>query len=133
MAKRWSWTPTSTGWGGNLAWQDRPPPRKTIGTGTIYNDEEVGNDSRVVVSDANADEADGPMVSADVSVHYKTKDGSAASGTDYESRSGWIEFLGGGTTKTVRVPSINDAVDQRQETFTLALGSLSSRMTTTSS
>ena len=97
--------------GGNLAWQDRPPPRKTIGTGTIYNDEEVGNDSRVVVSDANADEADGPMdfkvwltesVSADGSVHYKTKGGSAASGTDYESRSGWIEFLGGETTKTKR-------------------------------
>ena len=111
-----------------LAWDDRPPPKKPEGTGTILNDEEVGQNSRVVVSDSEADEADGTMdftisltesVSADVSVHYKTKDGSAAAGSDYESKNGWIDFLGGETTKTISVPIIDDTVDERQETFTL--------------
>ena len=111
-----------------LEWNDRPPPRKPEGTGTILNDEEVGQNSRVVVSDSEADEADGSMdftisltesVSGDVSVYYKTKNGSAAAGSDYESTSGWIDFLGGDTTKTISVPIIEDAVDERQETFTL--------------
>ena len=111
-----------------LEWNDRPPPKKPEGTGTILNDEEVGQNSRVVVSDSEADEADGTMdftisltesVSADVSVHYKTKNGSAAAGSDYESTSGWIDFLGGATTKTISVPIIEDAVDERRETFTL--------------
>ena len=114
--------------GGGMDWDDRPWATKATGIGTILNDEEVGQNSRVVVSDGKANEADGSMdftisltesVSADVSVHYKTKNGSAVAGSDYESTSGWIDFLGGETTKTISVPIIDDTVDERQETFTL--------------
>ena len=113
-----------------LDWQDRPPPRKTSGIGTIYNDEEVGQNSRASVADVEAREADGEMdftitlsepVSADASVLYGTRDGSAAAGSDYTETRDWIDFLGGETTKTITVPIIDDDVDERKEQFEFRL------------
>ena len=113
-----------------LDWHERPPPRKTTGIGTIYNDEEVGQNSRASVADVEAREADGEMdftitlsepVSADVSVLYRTRDGSAVAGADYTETRGWAEFLSGDTAKTITVPIIDDDVDERRENFDFQL------------
>ena len=113
-----------------LEWHDRPPPKKTRGTGTIYNDEEVGQNSRASVADVEAREADGEMdftitlsepVSADVSVSYRTRDGSAVAGADYTETRGWAEFLSGDMAKTITVPIIDDDVDERRENFDFQL------------
>jgi hypothetical protein len=58
-----------------------------------------------------------------VTVSYATGDGSAASPSDYASRSGTIIFLAGETSKTVSVALVHDALDESDETFTLALSS----------
>ena len=113
-----------------LEWHDRPPPRKTTGIGTIYNDEEVGQNARASVADVEAREADGEMdftitlsepVSADVSMFYRTRDSSAVAGADYTETRGWAEFLSGDTTKTITVPIIDDDVDERREKFDFKL------------
>ena len=113
-----------------LEWHTRPPPRKTTGIGTIYNDEEVGQNSRASVADVEAREADGGMdftitlsepVSADVSMFYRTRDSSAVAGADYTETRGWAEFLSGDTTKTITVPIIDDDVDERREKFDFKL------------
>ena len=113
-----------------LDWHDRPPPKKTSGIGTIYNDEEVGQSARASVANVEARESDEEMdftitlsesVSADVSVLYGTKDGSAAAGSDYTETRGWAELLGGETTKTITVPIIDDDVDERKEQFQFRL------------
>ena len=113
-----------------LNWHERPPPVKTTGIGTIYNDEEVGQNSRASVADVEAREADGEMdftitlsepVSADVSMFYRTRDSSAVAGADYTETRGWAEFLSGDTTKTITVPIIDDDVDERREKFDFKL------------
>ena len=113
-----------------LDWHERPPPVKTTGIGTIYNDEEVGQNSRASVADIEAREADGEMdftitlsepVSADVSVLYRTRDGSAVAGADYTETRGWAEILSGDTAKTITVPIIDDDVDERRENFDFQL------------
>ena len=113
-----------------LEWHDRPPPRKTTGIGTIYNDEEVGQSSRASVASVEAREADGEMdftitlsepVSADVSVLYRTSDNTAVAGNDYTETKGWAEFLSGDTTKTITVPIIDDDVDEQREKFDFEL------------
>ena len=113
-----------------LNWHERPPPVKTTGIGTIYNDEEVGQNSRASVADVEAREADGEMdftitlsepVSADVSVLYRTRDNSAVAGNDYTETRGWAEFLTGDTTKTITVPIIDDDVDEQRENFDFQL------------
>ena len=113
-----------------LDWQDRPPPKKTTGTGTIYNDEEIGQNSEASITSAQGRESGGGLdftinlsgpVSADVSVYYKTKDNSAFAPGDYTATEGWVEFLGGETSKTVTVPIIDDDVDEKKEKFNVSL------------
>lgn len=115
---------------GGLEWHQRPPPTKTTGTGTIYNDEEVGQNSRASVAGGEVREGDGELdftitlsepVSADVSVKYKTRDGSASSGSDYTHTEGWAYFRGGETSQTISVPIVDDDVDESKQKFTLAL------------
>ena len=116
--------------GGGLAWADRPPPVKTEGVGTIYNDEEVGQNARASVANVEAREADGGMdftitlnerVSADTSVYYTTRDDTAVAGEDYTETKGWADFLSGETTKTIRVPILDDDVDEEEERFRFEL------------
>ena len=113
-----------------LDWQERPPPVKTTGVGTILNDEEIGQNSRASVTDVEAREADGEInfiitlsepVSADVSVLYRTRDNSAVAGDDYTETRGWTDFLGGETTKTITVPLLDDNVDEEREDFDFQL------------
>ena len=60
-----------------------------------------------------------------VTVNYATSDGTATAGADYTSTSGTLSFAAGDTEKTVSVPVLDDAVDERQETFTLTLSNAS--------
>jgi hypothetical protein len=64
-----------------------------------------------------------------VTVQYATANGTAtggsscASGVDYQTASGTLTFSPGDTTSTVAVAICGDAVDEPDETFTLALSS----------
>ena len=58
-----------------------------------------------------------------VSVAYKTKDGSARSGSDFTAGSGVLNFAPGVTTQTVVVSIVSDARYENRETFTVVLDS----------
>ena len=58
-------------------------------------------------------------------VRYRTVDGTARAGEDYEAREGDIVFDAGVTTQVVSVPVIDDAIDEDAETMTLELTQLS--------
>lgn len=58
-----------------------------------------------------------------VTVDYKTANGSAQSGSDYNSRSGTLEFLDGETRKTIVIPITDDMDEESNESFTLSLSS----------
>ena len=87
------------------------------------------------VSDARAEEAAGAAVafivtlnhaaSDPVTVGYATRDGSARAGEDYAAASGTLTFEAGETAKTVAVEVLDDAHDEREETFVLALSNVS--------
>ncbi len=55
-----------------------------------------------------------------VTVAYATTDGTAAA-ADYTATTGTASFAPGETTATVTVPVLNDALDEANETFSLAL------------
>ena len=85
----------------------------------------------ISVSDATATE--GPGVTMDfvvtlsrstsgtVTVEYATVDVTAESGSDYQGRSGTLTFQPGETSKTIRIPIIDDDVNDSGETFELLL------------
>ena len=87
------------------------------------------------VSDARAEEAAGAAVafavtlsraaSDAVTVDYATRDGSARAGEDYTAASGTLTFAAGESSKTVEVAVIDDAHDEGEETFVLALSNAS--------
>ena len=56
-----------------------------------------------------------------VTVNYATADGTAKAGEDYTATSGSLTFAAGERVKTVRVPILDDAIDEGEETFTLRL------------
>ena len=62
-----------------------------------------------------------PASSRDVTVRYATSGGTATEGTDYTVASGTLTFLPGETIKTIDVATVEDEVDEEDETFTLAL------------
>ena len=83
------------------------------------------------ISDAQAVESQGAVlrfpVTLDapaqtaVSVRYRTSDGTATAGSDYEAARGTLTFEPGQTSKTVSVAVLDDDLDEGSETFTLAL------------
>ena len=54
-----------------------------------------------------------------VTVKYATADGTASAGKDYEAASGTLTFAPGETEKTIALHSIDDGVDEPNETFDL--------------
>ena len=56
-----------------------------------------------------------------VTVDYATADGTAKAGEDYTATSGTLTFAAGERAKTVRVPILDDAIDEGQETFKVRL------------
>ena len=87
------------------------------------------------VGDARAEEAVGAAVafavtlsraaSDPVTVDYATRDGSARAGEDYAAASGTLTFAAGESSKTVEVAVLDDAHDEGEETFVLALSNAS--------
>ena len=87
------------------------------------------------VSDARVEEAAGAAVafavtlsraaSARVTVDYQTRDGSAQAGEDYRAASGTLTFQAGESSKTIEVTVLDDAHDEGEETFVLALSNAS--------
>ena len=87
----------------------------------------------VSVSDVEAREVDGAIVfrvmldrapTGTVTVKYRTEDGTAAAGDDYESASGTLVFAPGETEQTVTVVLVDDTLEDSGETFTLTLSDL---------
>ena len=56
-----------------------------------------------------------------VTVDYATASGSATAGSDFTAASGTLTFAPGQTTRTILVPTLNDAVAEPTETFTVNL------------
>ena len=85
----------------------------------------------VSVADARAEEGTDETIdfavslsraaSGPVAVAYATADGSATAGEDYTRTGGTLSFAPGEAEKTVRVPVLDDAIDEGEETFTLRL------------
>ena len=84
----------------------------------------------LLIADAAASEGDGEMAfsvqlnvpsSQIVTVEYATADGTALAGTDYEETTGTLTFSALETVQTIRVPIIDDDIDEAVETFTIAL------------
>ena len=85
---------------------------------------------RVNVWDAEANEEDGYIefpvklndtALARLTVRYRTVAGTATEGTDYQSRSGTVTFERRDKRKVVRVPLINDNIEDNGETFELEI------------
>ena len=105
----------------------------SVATGTIRNTEDQAEPRTVSVSDASAAEGDAAVFTVslsaasdgEVTVDYATSDGTAAAGEDYTATSGTLAFQAGEVTKTISVPTTEDAVDDGGETFTLTLSNAS--------
>ena len=66
----------------------------------------------------------GVTPTADLTVNYATSDGSATAGDDYTSTSDTLTFTATDTAdKTVTVSTLEDALDEPNETFTFAISS----------
>ena len=83
------------------------------------------------VRDSRAEEAPGATVAFEVTlsevptepvtVDYRTQDGSARGGADYAPTSGRLSFAAGESSKTIEVEVLDDAHDEGEEWFALAL------------
>ena len=62
-------------------------------------------------------------LSTAASISFSTADGTAANGVDYASTSGTLNFAPGETQKSFSVQSIDDALDEADETVVLRLSS----------
>ena len=104
---------------------------------TVVEDERADDAGALSVADAEAAEGEDDtldfMVKLDrtpsrdweVTVDYRTQDGTATAGSDYTSTSGTLTFAPGEDEKTVSVPIVDDTVEDSGETFTLVLSNAS--------
>ena len=60
--------------------------------------------------------------SLEAGVEWRTGDGTATQGADYEQRSGTLRFEPLETAKSISVPLLDDALDEAPERFTVTLG-----------
>lgn len=64
-----------------------------------------------------------PAVTGNTALSYRTVDGSATAGSDYQSSSGTLTLTPGSPQATVDVPILNDSVIEADESFTLEVWS----------
>ncbi|MGB2982393.1 MAG: Calx-beta domain-containing protein, partial [Candidatus Bipolaricaulia bacterium] len=101
-----------------------------LGEGTILDDDDAPSISIDDVSVAEGDTAtftvtlSNPSAST-VTVDYGTSDGTASQPGDYTLSSGTVTFLPGETSKPVTVPTIEDLIDEPDETFAVNLSNAS--------
>ena len=103
-------------------------PLSVTGTGTIS-----GQLPALSVSGMSVDEADDAELeftvsldaatTEDVTVQYRTVDGSATAGEDYTATSGMLTIAAGDTEGMVSVAIMNDDVEEGDENFSLTLSS----------
>ena len=122
-----------------VVWLDLGPMGNgtaTIGDGTGRGVIRDTSDRRVSVSDASVTEggtlafevgfSEGPS-SRDVTVRYRTRAGTASAGGDYdgdfESATRELKIVAGETSATVFVPTVDDGLDEDNETLELVLSS----------
>ncbi len=96
----------------------------------LLDDDEAAPGRSLSIADAEAPEGagemefavtlDGPAASG-VTVDYATSDGTAEAGVDYEPATGTLEFAPGEVSKTIRVAILDDALDEPDEEFAVAL------------
>ncbi|MCB1332914.1 MAG: DUF4214 domain-containing protein [Roseivivax sp.] len=101
--------------------------------GTILDDDGVGPNQALFVSDPVLVEGDSGQTYAEFeirlstpaasafSVSYVTRDISALAGEDYTATSGSLSFAPGEDVKTVRVPVLGDTADESTESFSLVI------------
>ena len=101
-------------------------------TGTIR-DDDASPPPELSIADANVTEGDSGSSSArfrvtlssasarPVTVQYRTSDGTATAGTDYDGTSGTLTFSRQETQKTVVVTVWGDTLDESDESFTVSL------------
>ncbi len=58
-----------------------------------------------------------------ISAAYRTRDGTAKAGEDYEASSGVVTLAPGTVEAMIAVPLLKDGLDWREETFTVHLES----------
>ena len=84
----------------------------------------------LTIADAEAAEGDGEITftatlniasSKTVTVDWATADGTATQGTDYAETTGTLTFDALETEQTITVPLLDDALDETDETFAIAL------------
>ncbi len=108
------------------------PPESTLTVApavlTILDDDETPT---ISVADASAVESAGEIVfpvtlsgasSRTITVSYRTADGTAEAGDDYEAGDGELSFAPGETARSVTIAVIDDALDEADETFLVQLG-----------
>ena len=101
------------------------------GTGTIIDNDGV---PRISINDIRLSENAGTAVfdislsnasASPVTVNAATRDGTAVQPADYTRTSGTVTFAPGAIRQTFRVPVVNDALDEPDETFTVRLDTAS--------
>ena len=101
------------------------------GEGTIRDNDDGGGGSLPTLSVGDAAVVEGDTATFRVTlsaasenvvtVSYKTKDGTAVAGSDYTAMAGTLRFEPGDTTKTIRVPTVDDDTPEETEAFTVEL------------
>ncbi|MGB2982462.1 MAG: Calx-beta domain-containing protein, partial [Candidatus Bipolaricaulia bacterium] len=97
-----------------------------LGVGTILDDDGAPS---ISMNDVNVNEGDtasftvrlsNPSAST-ITVDYLTSDGTASQPGDYTLSSGTVTFLPGETSKPITVPTVEDLIDEADETFDVNL------------
>ena len=105
------------------------PHNATIGDGTAVGTIRDNDGPRVFVSDTSSPEDTrlrftvelGKASVQDVSVAWKTSDGTAKAPADYTASSDTVTIPAGSTTAVIAVPVFDDALDERDETVKVTL------------
>ena len=106
-------------------------PSDATATGTITDDDQAP----LSIADASADEGDSatftvtlnPAAADEVTVDYATSVASSdtAAQSDFTAKNGTLTFAAGDTTETFTVATLEDSVDEVDETFTVTLSNVS--------
>ena len=106
-------------------------PADATATGTITDDDQAP----LSIADASADEGDSatftvtlnPAASDEVTVDYATSVAASdtAAQSDFTAKNGTLTFAAGDTTETFTVATLEDSVDEVDETFTVTLSNVS--------
>jgi hypothetical protein len=100
---------------GTIENDDAPPPVISISKTAELDEGNSGNaNASLTVSLSKAS-------ALPITVEYKSADGTATAGQDYEAVSGTLTFPPGQTTKQVAVPVVGDTSQEPDETLTISL------------